>query len=166
MNSFKWISWLGKPHIEGISYKFLFLGHPTRQQFHMNFFTWDTPQMNSFKWISLPGKPRAEGISYEFLSIGHLYIKKNIYEFLFLGHSTRQRFHMNFLTWETPHRRIFIWIPLLKKKHMNFSSWGTLQGNNFIWISLLGTPHKWTVSNEFLYLGNPAQKEFHMNFFL
>ena len=98
INNFIWISLLGAPYKATISYEFLYLGHPTNEQFQMNFFIWETPRRRNFIWISF--------------FIGHLYIKKNIYEFLFLGHSTRQRFHMNFLMWDTPQNE--------KKNQVNF----------------------------------------------
>ena len=36
-----------------ISSEFLCLGHPKSEPLHMNFFTWDTPQVNKFIWNSL-----------------------------------------------------------------------------------------------------------------
>ena len=67
---FIWISIPGTPHRWTNSYEFLYLGPPTINKIHMNFFTWDTLHVNKFIWFSFLGIPRMWTTSYEFLHVG------------------------------------------------------------------------------------------------
>ena len=77
------------------------MGQAAKQQkwttsFHMNFFTWDTPQVNKFIWISLLRTPQRWATSYEFLLyLGHL-TSQQIHEFLDLGHAKSEPLQCEF----------------------------------------------------------------------
>ena len=104
-----------------ISYKSLYLGHPTREKkryeflylkcvksepLQINFFIWDIPQVHKLIFFFLPEMCQK---------------RPTLSEFLSLGHPTNTQIHMNSLIWILAMNK-FIWIWLYESQGWKFPS--------------------------------------------